>query len=333
MKNLTLTAPEAAKLIAEGHPMMIAGAEALLTALPRGPWIGGTTVYFMTEQGGVMSSDLLFCTVLDDAAGASVRHLPTADLSKIPEGYVPGGATLILMPFQSPATAEFALNGAGWPGLFDQPLVGWVTGVAMDRMGAEKAGIVDGTTGAVHRDGAVVMHVTLPEGVATDIDIVNIFTASEDPERRFTFAETGFSATHAVVNGETVRLVDHFKALDLDTRLPFVANYAGAGINVSILAVDEATGRVDFAAPVIAGLEYAHARTLADYAEAFNAASGSDASGLLSCNCILNYLHGGMEGRKAGGFTGPVTFGEIAWILLNQTLVKLDVKAAIRAAA
>ena len=32
-----------------------------------------------------------------------------------------------------------------------------------------------------------------------------------------------------------------------------------------------------------------------------------------------------MQGQTTGNFTGPVTFGEIAYILLNQTLVKLDV--------
>ena len=55
--------------------------------------------------------------------------------------------------------------------------------------------------------------------------------------------------------------------------------------------------------------------------------SGRDA-GSLSCNCILNFVYGGLEGKKTPGFTGPVTFGEIAYILLNQTLVTLECKAA-----
>jgi len=33
------------------------------------------------------------------------------------------------------------------------------------------------------------------------------------------------------------------------------------------------------------------------------------------------------KGAWAGGYTGPVTFGEVAYILLNQTLVKLDLAA------
>lgn len=34
-------------------------------------------------------------------------------------------------------------------------------------------------------------------------------------------------------------------------------------------------------------------------------------------------LYGGLEGRKTGHITGPITFGEIAHQLLNQTMVRL----------
>ena len=44
---------------------------------------------------------------------------------------------------------------------------------------------------------------------------------------------------------------------------------------------------------------------------------------LFSCNCILNYLYGGLEGKHTGSVYGPITFGEIAHLLLNQTLVQL----------
>ena len=44
-----------------------------------------------------------------------------------------------------------------------------------------------------------------------------------------------------------------------------------------------------------------------------------------SCNCILNFLFGGLEGQKIGELYGPVTFGEIGYQLLNQTLVVLRI--------
>ena len=45
-----------------------------------------------------------------------------------------------------------------------------------------------------------------------------------------------------------------------------------------------------------------------------------------SCNCILNYLYSELEGKKTGGITGPITFGEIAYQLLNQTMVYLTIE-------
>jgi hypothetical protein len=41
---------------------------------------------------------------------------------------------------------------------------------------------------------------------------------------------------------------------------------------------------------------------------------------------VLNYLHGSLEGRRTGSLQGPMTFGEIAYQLLNQTLVQITVE-------
>ncbi|WP_439895878.1 DUF6976 family protein [Alloyangia pacifica] len=44
----------------------------------------------------------------------------------------------------------------------------------------------------------------------------------------------------------------------------------------------------------------------------------------MSCNCILNFPYDPLETKRTGDFTDPVTFGEIAYILLNQTMVRLQ---------
>lgn len=41
----------------------------------------------------------------------------------------------------------------------------------------------------------------------------------------------------------------------------------------------------------------------------------------LSLNCILNFLHGASDDAVPGGNDGRNTFGEIAYLLMNQTLV------------
>ena len=71
-----------------------------------------------------------------------------------------------------------------------------------------------------------------------------------------------------------------------------------------------------------------HAAPVADYVSAFLSRLPTELGGSLafSCNCVLNYLHSGLEGRKTGDVVGPITFGEIAYQLLNQTLVYLEIK-------
>jgi len=40
---------------------------------------------------------------------------------------------------------------------------------------------------------------------------------------------------------------------------------------------------------------------------------------------VLNYVYGELENKRTGNLTGPMTFGEIAFQVLNQTLVHVTV--------
>jgi hypothetical protein len=81
-------------------------------------------------------------------------------------------------------------------------------------------------------------------------------------------------------------------------------------------------------APVFPGVDYRLARPVSDYAAAFQAAEPAEsAAAVFACNCILNYLSGALEGKRVG-IAGPITFGEIAYHLVNQTLVYLAVEEA-----
>jgi len=81
-------------------------------------------------------------------------------------------------------------------------------------------------------------------------------------------------------------------------------------------------------APVFPGIKYRTAKSISDYEHEFNSRLfGRQNSGVVfSCNCILNYLYGELEGKSIKGFTGPITFGEIAYQLVNQTLVYVTVR-------
>jgi hypothetical protein len=80
---------------------------------------------------------------------------------------------------------------------------------------------------------------------------------------------------------------------------------------------------------VFGGIEYRLAAPLSDYAAAFRQAVGeSHEDAAFACNCILNYVYGELEGRSIGRVFGPMTFGEIACQLLNQTLGCLTIVGA-----
>ncbi|MEY8882671.1 hypothetical protein [Donghicola sp. XS_ASV15] len=328
MKNEFLTVAEASARIAAGDVMTVAGDADLLAQLPAGKWIGGTSVYFVTETGGAIVRDKVFCTTFEDVVDAEVRQQDASSLNDIAGGYKAGGFTVVLIPAFSNTHTTFAEAAPSMGALFAQPLVGWISGVHLDELGTAKPMVFNGATAIAVEDGAVCLHIALPAGAKVNTDIVNIFDQGHNAGTTFTFQEKGFAATTAVVEGREVNFAQYLTENNIDTRLPLVANYAGALVNVAVQAVDTDNGNVAFYAPVMPGVEYQLAAPISDYAGTFAANLGDSGVGQYSCNCILNYLYGELEGKSTGTFTGPVTFGEIAYILLNQTLVKLDIQAA-----
>ena len=323
MQNKMMSVADASDLISSGSVAVVAGDEAVLAKLPKGNWIGGTSVYFLTETGGRVDRENVFVTTFDDVKSVKCRFVPTEALPGLTSERFENGATMILLPAFSKSHQEFALDGATYPGLFDQPVMGWISGVHLDDIGKVSPKVFDGATGLAHDEGAAVMHLELENGFAADIDIVNLFTQDAAGDE-ITFPGDGFSAETAMVNGKEVNLAKWITENEVDTRFPLVANYAGAMINVSFQNVDTDAGQVAFYAPVVEGVTYKLAKDPGDYATAFASQAGDGGQSEMSCNCILNYLYGELESKITGGFTGPATFGEIAFILLNQTLVRMQ---------
>lgn len=318
---------EVAGMIEAGAMLLLAGDERLLRELPRGDWIGGTIPYFMTaEHGGIHDAERIFVARLP--VSASIAHQAIYDADSLPHFAADGadnGFSVILLPSQSPVHSRFAIEGTEWKGLFDRPVVGWVTGVALDRVGIDSAKVFDGRTGRVSDSAAAVMHVALPDTVFAKVDIVNLFEQGDG--ETLTFDEPGFSTEWVRVDGERMRLVDFIADRGIDTRLPLVADYNGAAINVAIARIIDDEGRVEFFAPVFAGMAYRFAKPIGHYPTQFEAAvAGMETAPTFSCNCVLNYAYADLEGQRTGTITGPMTFGEIAYVLLTQTMVHLTIE-------
>jgi hypothetical protein len=319
------TLEEVETTIRTGQALMLAGDEAALRRLPRGNWIAGTIPYFMDQEGGVCSRDRVFVTPLPDCiTGVEIRSNSLSTLPDILSDAPEDGFTLLILPAGSAAHAAYAQNAGSYPGIFLKPVVGWISGVHISEIGVKRPQVVNGVTGVWSAEDAVAMHVSLPAGKLAEVDSINVFKPGRGSA--FRFPATGFEASSCQVDGEPANFAHYLQRSKKDTRLPLTADYNGAVINVSIQSVDPVTGFVKFYAPVFEGVEYRLAEPVDDYVGAFESLVGGGDPPMFSCNCILNYQYSQLEGRKTGSATGPMTFGEIANLLLNQTLVRLFIR-------
>jgi hypothetical protein len=319
---------QVSRMIEEGKKLVLAGDEKLLSRLPLGHWIGGSIPYFVTEQGGVMSREKIHVSEIPRYVKRTMiksygPQTVTSVFSDMPEN----GFSIIIIPASSGAHMKFALEAPFHRDFARGPLIGWIAGVHVDDIGRAQARVFFGDNSKSMADGAVAMHLTLADEYYADLNIVNIFRPGSGDV--LTFERDGFRVRDVLVNGKKRNFAEYIEERGMDTRLPLVANYSGAMINISFQGVNASERAVDFYAPVFRGVEYRHAAPVGNYVNEFLSRvpkQGAE-SIFFSCNCILNYLYSELEGKKLGNITGPTTFGEIAHQLLNQTLAYLTVHA------
>ena len=331
MERHLLQVEQVSALIRGGQVLLLAGEENLLRRLPRGSWIGGTIPYFMADSGGCVDRQRVFVTALPAGLTCrAIRRYGAKEIQRVYADLPADGFGVVIAPAQSQVHLAFALDAPGYEKFAPRPLVGWISGVHLSELGKTSPKVIDGTTGEALDQAAVVMHLGLPPRKVAELGILNIFGQGDGPA--ISFPESGFSATSVEIDGRRCNLAQYVREMGLDTRLPLVADYCGTSINVSFQTVAEARGEVRFYAPVFAGIRYRHARPVGDYVAEFTSGlpRGIDGRVAFSCNCILNYLHSGLEGRSTGGIVGPITFGEIAYQLLNQTMVYVTIEDAAR---
>jgi hypothetical protein len=313
-------------LIKSGKRLHIAGDESVLTRLNKGVWIGGTTPYFLTPEGGVMDRKRLFVTELPECVTDTKISLVSSDqLPSVPGDAPENGFSLVILPGMSEVLTAYALHASHLPRIYEKAVVGWVAGVHLSETGTAKPKVVNGMTGEISDDRLVVLHATLPAGKLASIGLVNVFERGTGDT--FVFDKTGFSGAGCQINGKARNFFDYVKERNIDLRLPLVTSYSGEMVNVSFHALDEASHSVKFYAPVLALAEYWQAAPIFSYRLAFaSQVAKLSISPDFSCNCILNYLYGELEKEQNIPIGGPATFGEISHVLLNQTMVFMTIK-------
>lgn len=327
MSSELVSVEHAAELIRSSARLLIAGDEALLRRLPPGEWIGGTTPYFMGGEGGVATQHRVMVTRLpDEIVSARIVAYAPEQLALIPDDYPANGVSFIILPAGSAAHQVFGHDVLNWPKVFQRPLVGWISGY--DLATQRSAFVVDGRTGSVLENAGLVMHCELRRDVVAQVDILNLFRPGDGDT--LTFTEESFTPKTVLVNGARRSFAEYLVEVKADVRVPLVADFAGAMVNVSIQAIDAARGSVTLYAPVIEGVQYHLAAPLTDYEGQFRAEMAKrSGTAIFSCNCVLNFLHAHLEGLALPGSSGPITFGEVAWMLLNQTMVSVTLRPSV----
>jgi hypothetical protein len=326
LKQVLFDKKDVSDLILSGKKLLLAGDTETLHDLPAGSWIAGTIPYFMGEKGGVFTKEKIFVTELPDyVLRAEIKRYDETNIQQVYTDAPAHGFSVIIIPASTPTHFSFALNAPAFPGFATKPLIGWIAGVAMNESEAGPA-VFDGTQSLAMENGAVVLHVELPANKLAEIDIVNIFEQGDGDT--ITFTKDDFFVTTALINGQPRNFADYLFENAVDTRLLLVANLNDAMINTSFKSLDFAKKQVEFYAPVFTGFRYKIAKPVDDYQGRFlkQIPDNVGENVFFACNCILNYLYAGLEGRNYGNFTGPITFGEIAYQLLNQTLVYLTIE-------
>ncbi|OGR39254.1 MAG: hypothetical protein A2051_08020 [Desulfovibrionales bacterium GWA2_65_9] len=330
MRQHFMSIADASAIIEEGRTLILAGDESALRQMPQGDWIGGTIPYFITdEHGGVSTREKVFVTDLTGVVtGAKIAFYDQSNLSRVYAEGPQHGFSFIIIPASNMTHLFFALKAPSFKEFGVRPLIGWIAGVHLDDLGKKTPKVFNGQTGEAFEEGALVLQAELPANKVAEIGIMNLFEQGDGDT--LVFPADGFVVKSVLVNGEKMNLAAYLLDKKLDTRLPLVADYSGARVNISFQAINEADGTVQFYAPVFSGVRYKHAKPVGDYIQGFEQRLKKECSleadrVVFSCNCILNYLYSELEGKKTDPFTGPMTFGEIAYQLLNQTLVYLQV--------
>jgi hypothetical protein len=319
---MLMTFDQTNKLINDNKVLHIAGSESLLRKLPKGNWIGGSTEYFMTEDGGKVSGEMLFVTELP-CNKFTIKSYNADNISSVAEATFDNGFTIIIVPFDSAVHKEYAQNAAEYSQMFMRNVAGWVSGLNLNIPGQTPIA-VNGSTGQVLSNEAAALHLEVSADKKVSIGIINIFEQDKNSPL-IEFKEEGFSVKKCFIDGKETVFSDYIKQNTVDIKLPLVGEYSGTGINVSLKSIED--GIVNLYAPVFSGIKYRMAKAIPDYEKVFNSRlmEFKNTNAAFACNCILNFLYGELEGKSIDAFTGPITFGEIAYQLVNQTLVYVTV--------
>lgn len=325
MKKYLSDIKEVSKLIEENRVLLLAGEEQVLDQLPAGNWIAGTIPYFMDSQGCLLDENKVHVTdITDVVVDFQIKEYDENNIKNIVEDEFENGFTVLIIPALQEIWQDFSINAPDFPNLFNNPLVGWVSGVEFSKVGIQTPKVY--LSNNKYEKNAVAIHTKISKNKVARTEIINLYEQGNGDVIKF--PEKGFNSNICFVNGQKQSLYNYMVDNKIKESLPLVANYSGANINISII-LDHENKKANLFAPVFSDVEYKFAKsTEVNYISEFNKTLETiDTENIVfNCNCLMNYFNFELAGVKLKNISGPITFGEIAYQLVNSTFIYLVIE-------
>lgn len=327
MESKLYSKAEVIDFINAGRVMLLSGSEKALKDLPQGKWIAGSTPYFV-DSVGVMDEDKIFVndfTLI--AKNAKVAAYDAKNIQDIAVNGYDNGITLVSIPIDTDVYFTFANNSMMYADIFKNPVVGFIAATKLDEYGKAKPYTASGIDGKLGSEKAVALYVELPDYLSARTEIVNFDTIDEGtPE--IIFPKDGFVQSDCLIDGKPGNIADYFENVvkpKLGGYTQMITSQNGALINRDTKIVDTKAGTVTFFSPIYAGDKYHLVKYGKDYAKMFNDSLGAKRSDVVACFSCVSYFFGGNFTGKQIVKNGNYAFGEIAYQLLNKTIVTLEI--------
>jgi len=325
MKRKLYTKQEVIKFISEGKKMVLSASEKMLDQLPKGNWIGGTSPYFMDADVGKFTEEKIF---VDDfthiATDFKIEKFDKDNIKNIAINSFQNGFTVLIIPGDSDTLFEFGINSFTYDKIFNNPVVGFIAGFDLDKIGELTPKVYNGQLNEKISNDGVAIHIKLPDNKVARAEILNLDTINRTSPK-IKFPTTSFTQSECTINGEKANIADYLSQIEYKEGLPIIADYNGALINRDIKVIDKEKKEVAFFSPVFHDEIYYLANVIENYHELFGEKLKTENLNIqYSVICVSYYLLGNLENKKIQA-EGVFAFGEIAFQLLNQTLVFLEI--------
>lgn len=327
MESKLYTKQQVIEFINAGNVMLLSGSANALKDLPKGKWIAGTTPYCM-DNVGKCEEEMIFVDDFTQIAKQSKIEVYDKDTIKniAINGYK-NGVVFLVLPIETDVYYTFSDNSLSYEGIFDNPVVGYVACMKMEDYGKIKPETACGIDGKLTEDKAVALYIELPNDLAARAEIINLDTIDYDTSV-IVFPKTGFIQSDCTIDGKPGNIAQYLE----NVIKPKVGNYSqlitsqnGALINRDVKVVDVNKGEVSFFSSAYAGDEYRMVKNGADYFKMFNETLADKRSEVAACFSCVSYFFGGNFLGKHVSKNGIYAFGEIAYQLLNKTIVTLEI--------